>query len=72
MSYLGVAPGSGINGKKFTDATLPAGTDFVEYSITPLRSGLSGAATTAMVRFGSVGGQQTATVVEDAGVKMAA
>lgn len=66
FSFLGVATASGVNGKKFTDTTLPTGTDFVEYSITPLRSGLSGTATTAMVRFGSVGGEQTATVVENA------
>lgn len=75
FSYLGVAPGSGISGKKFTDGTLPAGTDYVEYNITPLRSGLSGQSTTVMVRFGSVGGeggQRTASVVEGAAPKMAA
>ncbi|MBY0309239.1 MAG: hypothetical protein K2Q09_10895, partial [Phycisphaerales bacterium] len=63
------------SGKKFTDSTLPIGTDFVEYSITPVRSGLSGTATTVMVRFGSVGGEQTATLVEtngEGGVKLAA
>lgn len=75
FTFMGVAPASGPSGKKFTDSTLPIGTDFVEYSITPVRSGLSGTATTVMVRFGSVGGEQTATLVEtngEGGVKLAA
>lgn len=72
FSFLGTATASGPMGKRYTDTTLPAGTDFVEYSITPLRSGLSGPAVTAMVRFGTVGGQQVASITSTTPVKMAA
>lgn len=63
FTFLGVAPGSGPGAKTFTDATLPAGSDFVSYSIQGSRSGVVGVAVAVTVNFGVVGGQQVANLV---------
>ncbi|HZW07187.1 MAG TPA: hypothetical protein VFF65_08680 [Phycisphaerales bacterium] len=67
FTFVGVAPNSGTDARQYTDNTLPLGTDSVSYSITGTRSGVSGASTEVVVRFGSVG-----TPPQVQAVKMAA
>jgi len=67
--FIGLAGGE----KSFTDATLPLGTDSVIYMVTGQRSGVQGQTAEVNVRFGTVGGNATATVIGNSGsVKMAA
>lgn len=67
--FVGLAGGE----KTFTDATLPVGTDAVIYMVTGQRSGVAGQTAEVNVRFGTVGGNQTASIVNaPGGVKMAA
>lgn len=68
FTFLGIAPGGGTGGKKFTDTTLPAGSDYVSYSIQGTRAGLSGPTVNVTVNFGVAGNGQFA--VEN--VKLAA
>lgn len=56
FTFIGVASGSGPEAKTFVDTTLPAGSDSVAYTITGMRSGVSGTPAEVTVRFGSVGG----------------
>lgn len=66
-TFCGLAGGE----KTFTDSTLPLGTDAVTYFVTGQRSGVIGPTGEVNVRFGTVGGNATATVV-GANVKLAA
>jgi len=61
--FCGIAGGE----KAFTDATLPLGTDSVIYMVTGQRSGVAGQTAEVNVRFGTVGGNATATVFEAPG-----
>lgn len=66
--FCGLAGGE----KTYTDSTLPIGTDSVIYMVTGQRSGVQGQTAEVNVRFGTVGGNAVATVVNNANVKMAA
>lgn len=58
--FCGLAGGE----KSYTDATLPIGTDRVSYFVTGQRSGVRGVTAEVSVRFGTIGGNATATFVE--------
>lgn len=66
--FCGLAGGE----KTYTDATLPLGTDSVIYMVTGQRSGVQGGTAEVNVRFGTVGGNATASIVGGGSVKMAA
>jgi len=66
--FIGLCGGE----KTFTDATLPLGTDSVIYMVTGQRSGVQGPTAEVNVRFGTVGGNATATLIGNGEVKLAA
>jgi hypothetical protein len=75
FSFLGAAGGD----KHFTDSTVPAGANQIEYRVTGQRSGVSGPSAIWTVRFGLGGGGLTITEsfagnpsANDGAVKMAA
>ena len=63
VQFIGLAGGE----KSFTDATIPYGTDAVVYKVTGQRSGVRGGTGEVNVRFGTVGGNSTATVFNTPG-----
>lgn len=66
--FIGLAGGE----KTFTDKSLPIGTDSVIYMVTGQRSGVAGQTAEVNVRFGSVGGNAVASIVNTPSAKMAA
>ncbi|MFT3683613.1 MAG: hypothetical protein QM783_01595 [Phycisphaerales bacterium] len=61
FNFVGVAPSSGPDARTFTDNTLPAGVDFVDYTVTATRGQQNGPATQVSVRVGVVGGGENVT-----------
>lgn len=61
--FIGLAGGE----KTFTDATLPLGTDAVIYMVTGQRSGVQGGTAEVNVRFGTIGGNTTASIFSTPG-----